>query len=145
MDGFLYRKAGGGRRPSAPEVHQALFAWFIDIRRSLWGRLPVAVFRAKCREIYAKWLEAQSEEVPQVSGLQCTWKWIRRWMQEYGASLHKPNKRFRISHEDKIKRIIEVVKHVWRARHFMLENFQKEPVIIIDDQMPLHRNESSCQ
>ena len=52
---------------------------------------------------------------------------------------------FSFSPEDGIKHIIELIKNVWWARYFMLQNFYKQSVIMDGDQMALHRNESSCQ
>ena len=52
------------------KVRQAAVALFIDVRGSLKGRLPKKVFKLKCQELYAKWLEAQSEPVPEEAKLQ---------------------------------------------------------------------------
>ena len=122
-----------------------MFAWFIDVRGSLKGRLPLALFKAKCREVYSQWLEAQEEPVAEDAQLKFTNRWVQGWMKEYGVSLQKPNKRFSIKREDRIERIIELIKNVWRARHFIEQKFKKEAVILNGDQMPLHRNESCSQ
>ena len=67
-------------------------------------------------------------------------------MTEYGVSLRKPNKRFAIKQEDRIERILEYLKNIWRIRKFFLDNYGIDPPIINGDQMPLHRNEaSSCK
>ena len=58
-----FREPGGGRKSQALEVRQAAFEWFVDIRGSLKGRLPVKIFRAKCLELYQLWLEQQDEEI----------------------------------------------------------------------------------
>ena len=64
-------------------------------------------------------------------------------MSEYEVSLRKPNKRFAIKQDDRIERILEYLKNVWRIRKFFLDNYGIDPPIINGDQMPLHRNESS--
>ena len=66
-------------------------------------------------------------------------------MKEYRVSLKKPNKRFSISKTDRKDRIIELLKNVWRVRHWFNSKFGKEITIINGDQMPLHRNESASQ
>lgn len=39
-----FRAPGPGRKAIAPEVREAAFQWFIDVRGSLKGRLPKKVF-----------------------------------------------------------------------------------------------------
>ena len=58
-----FREGGGGRKQQAVEVRQAMFEWFVDIRGSLKARLPVKIFRNKCKEVYETWLRCQNEEV----------------------------------------------------------------------------------
>jgi len=66
-------------------------------------------------------------------------------MKEYRVSSKKHNKRFSISKTDRKDRIIELLKNVWRVRHWFKSNFGKEITIINGYQMPLHRNESASQ
>ena len=40
-----YRKPGAGRRTNIPDVREALFDWFIDIRNTLKARLPRKMFK----------------------------------------------------------------------------------------------------
>ena len=103
------------------------------------------MFKLKCQELYAKWFEAQSEPVPGEAKLQFSNKWVAGWMQEYRVSLNKPNKRFSLAQEERVIRLVEIIKNVWRARYYMTSHVKKEPVIMNGDQMPLHRNESSTQ
>ena len=140
-----FRSAGGGRKAKAQEVREAAFEWFVDIRGTLKGRLPVAVFKAKCMELYQRYLDSQVEEIKEEERLQFSNHWVQDWMREYNVSLLKPNKRFSISHDERKLRIVEFIKNVLRVRHFFLSHFKKEPVIINGDQMPLHRNESSTE
>ena len=43
----IFRASGGGRKSQAPEVRDALFQWFIDVRGSLKGRLSRKMFKLK--------------------------------------------------------------------------------------------------
>ena len=43
-----FRESGGGRKPKAPEVRNAVFEWFLDVRGALKGRLPLKIFLRKC-------------------------------------------------------------------------------------------------
>ena len=138
-----FRGPGGGRKAQAVEVRQAAFDWFVDIRYSLKGRLPMKIFKAKCIELYKVWLNNQPEEIKEENQLKFSRCWIQKWMKEYNVSFLKPNKRFAISQENRTLRIVEFIKNVMKVRYYFLINFKKEPIIINGDQMPLHRNETS--
>ena len=51
-----FHQAGGGRKKSVPEVHEAMYDWFIDIRSSLKARLTKSMFKAQCKIFYEQWL-----------------------------------------------------------------------------------------
>lgn len=139
-----FREPGAGRKPAAPEVRQALFEWFVDVRGTLKARLPRRLFKLKCEELYEKWLQTQAEEISEENKIRFSDHWLSDWCKEYGVSLNKPNKRFALSQADRKERIIEFLKNVWRVRHYFMITFNgKVPVIINGDQMPLHRNESA--
>ena len=36
-------------------------------------------------------------------------------------------------------------ENIWRIRQYFIKNFSFDSPIVNDNQMPLHRNESSCQ
>ena len=136
---------GGGRKKSIPNVREAMYDWFIDIRSSLKARLPKAMFKSQCKLLYDEWLSQQETEVPEEKKIVFSNKWIRGWMQEYNVSLRKPNKRFQIKQADREERIFEYIKNIWTVRKFFIDNFGVDPPIINGDQMPLHRNESATQ
>ena len=46
------RASGGGRKIKVPDVRQALFAWFVDVRETLKGRLPRRLFKLKASHLY---------------------------------------------------------------------------------------------
>ena len=60
-------------------------------------------------------------------------------------SLRHPDKRFQIKQADREESVLEYLKNIWTVRKFFLDNFGVDPPIINDNQMPLHRNESSSQ
>ena len=137
-----FRVAGGGRKPVAPEIREAAFQWFIDVRGGLKGRLPRKMFRMKCVELFQTWGETQEQPCPT---LEFSDRWIDSWMKEYRVSLNKPNKRFALSQTERVVRLLEFLKNIWRIRHYFNVRYGKEPVVINGDQMPLHRNETSSQ
>jgi len=81
-----FRASGGGRKPIAPEVREAAFQWFLDVRGGLKGRLPRKLFRMKCLEFFAKWKEATNAGAE--TTFVCSTKWINDWMKEYRVSLN---------------------------------------------------------
>ena len=46
-----FRESGGGRKYKAPEVREAMFQWFINVRGVLKGRLPIKMSRSKCQQL----------------------------------------------------------------------------------------------
>ena len=58
-----YRKKGGGRKVTIPNVREALFEWFVDVRVTLKARLPRKMFKAQCKTFYDQWLAQQLSEI----------------------------------------------------------------------------------
>ena len=59
-----YRKEGGGRKVTIPNVREALFEWFVDVRGTLKARRPWKMFNAQCKILYDQWLEQKPSEIP---------------------------------------------------------------------------------
>ena len=141
-----YRQPGAGRKRVAPEVRQALYDWFINIRGALHARLPLSLFKAQANQFFEEWFAQQSEEVKaEQTTLVFSNRWLKGWMREFGVSLKTPNKRFQIKQADRVERICEYIKNIWMVRKYYIDNFNVDPPIINGDQMPLHRNETSSQ
>ena len=134
------RASGGGRKAKAGEVRLELFAWFVDVRQCLKGRLPKKLFRLKAKQLYENWLE--QNPTPVSERLKFGNQWINMWEKEFGISLRKPNKRYSVKYEDRVERIQDYLKNIWYVRRFSLETYKVDPPIINGDQMPFHRNES---
>ena len=47
-----YRHPGGRRKIAGPEVQQALYDWFIDMKGTLKARLPKSMFKGCVRDIF---------------------------------------------------------------------------------------------
>ena len=69
------------------------------------ARLPRKLFKMKCEEIYKTQLSGQSEQVRQdhKENPMMFSQWAKDWMTEYRVSLSKPNKRYQIKSEDRVK------------------------------------------
>ena len=137
------KASGAGRKPKAPEIREALFSWFIDVRETLKRRLSRRLFKLKAQQLYTDWL-AQNH-VPLSDQLKFGNTWIQGWEEEYGVSLRKPNKRYSIKKVGLVERLSDYPKNVWQIRSFFIEKYNVDPPTINGDQMPLHRNESSQQ
>ena len=92
--------------------------------------------------MYGVWLKNQDPPVSEEEQLKFGGTWLHGWMQEFGASLKKSNKRFAIPQNDRKERILEYLKNIWRVQYFFQKNFNTKPTIY---KMPLHRNESASQ
>ena len=57
----MFRESGGGRSSKALEVREAMFEWFINVKRVLKGRLAIKIFRSKCEHAYSDRLKQQLE------------------------------------------------------------------------------------
>ena len=73
-----FRESGGGKKCKAPEVREAMFKCFINVRGVLNGRLPIKIFRSKSQQVYDEWLKQQPEPVPEHYQL----KFSKHWMQD---------------------------------------------------------------
>ena len=78
---------GAERKAKVPDVRDALCQWFIIVRETLKGRLPIKNFRSKCHQVYAEWLKQQSEPVSDEQQLKFGKYWIQDRMEEYNVSL----------------------------------------------------------
>ena len=94
-----FRTTGGGRKPQAPEVREALFQWFIDVRTSLKAQLPKPLFLLKAKKFHKDWVQ-QHPDTPEKEKLQFSNRWVKGWELEYEVLLREPNKRYSISKED---------------------------------------------
>ena len=138
------RASGGGRKKNVPEVREALFSYFVDVRESMKGRLPKLLLRLKAKQLYSEQLRKNPLAEGEKS-LKFGNRWIQMWEQEYNISLRRPNKRCSISVEDRKKRTKDYLQNVCSVQNYFLQKYNVDPPIFNGDQMPLHRNESSEQ
>ena len=141
--GNKFRITGAGAKKKCPSVRKELFDFFIDIRSSLKARLPKKIFLAKAESLYRDYCEWKREEGVEPEKLTFSNRWLKDWCKEYQISIKKPNKRFSISASARKKRIADFLKNIWTVRHTFTQLYGADPEIVMSDQMPLHRNESS--
>ena len=107
-----FRASGAGRKCKAPEVREAVFEWFINVRGVLKRRLPKKIFRTMYQQFYSEWLKHKPEPIQQ------------DWMREYNDSLRKPNKRFATKNEDRIIRRKYYLQNIWKVRKYFLQHLR---------------------
>ena len=132
-------------KSKALEVREAMLEWFINIRKTLKGRLLIRMFRSKCQPFYLVCLEQQPVPIAEDEQLQFGKHWIRDWMSEYNVSARKPNKRYSSKMEHRMVRIQDHLKNIMMVRKYFLDTYGIGPPIINGEQMPLHRNERASQ
>ena len=71
-----YRKPGAGRKATIPDVREALFEWFIDVRGTLKARLPRKMFKTQCKLFYEQWLAQQPEEIREEKRIVFSNRWV---------------------------------------------------------------------
>ena len=122
-----YGKEWGGRKVTIPNVHEALFEWFVDVRGTLKARLPQKMFKAQCKILYDQWLAQQPSKIRDDKKIFFSNRWIKNWMKEYGESLCHPNKHFQIKQSDREERVYEYLKNVRTVRKFIIDNYGVDP------------------
>ena len=125
-----FRESREGRKWKAPQVREAMFEWFINVRGVLKGRLAIRMFRSECHQVYDEWLKQQPEPVPEQDKLKFSKQWIQDWVKEYNVSLRKPNKKYAIKKEDRIIRIKDYLKNIWTVRKHFIDKYGVDPPII---------------
>ena len=149
MCGDSHRKRRSGRqgRPFlAPVLREELFAWFVDLRFRVKGRifLSTLINRAKVLREHELARARQSGE-PGCRLPKITSRWVKSWRSEYGVSLRLPNKRFKVSKQVYAERCKIMFTNVIKVRALCVAAFGYDPIIEGFDQQPLHFNESGSK
>ena len=73
------RAAGGGRKPTCPEIGAALFPWFIDMRVGLKTCVSTKIFNAKCLQLHKEYLATKRENNQVITQDEKNMKFTRQW------------------------------------------------------------------
>ena len=93
--------------------------------------------------LYRDYCEWKREEDVELEKLSFSNRWLKDWFKEYQISIKKPNERFFITASTRKKIITDFLKNIWSGRYNFTKLYRVNPEIVMSDQMPLHRNESS--
>ena len=135
-----------GRPKKAVALRQNLFEWFCEVRGSIAGRIPVGVLRRQAQALRTLYIAEclRQREVPDAPKT-CAGEWLRRWRREYGVSLRKPNRRFKVPRATFMQRCRIAWCNMLRVRVLMWLEFGYEPTIEGFDQKPFHMSESGSK
>ena len=129
-----FRMLRAGAPKKAVEVRKVIFEYFIDIRSTLkagYQKYCSLLKESRCM----KNTVSSNENGIEPEKLTFSNQQLKDWCREHQISVKKPNKRFSIKAENE--------KSIWTARYTFMKIYEADVEIVMADQMPLHRNESS--
>ena len=139
------RRKGAGPMRKCPQLGEALWDWFVDIRHAVKARIRPGFLRKKAEALatsLVRHMRARGvyDPMPRI-----TRQWLVRWRRHYGVSLVLPGKRFKLSRARLAKRL----KIMWmgnlRVRLLALATLKRELIAWGIDQKPLYMNESGSK
>ncbi|MCP4239045.1 MAG: hypothetical protein GY772_00615, partial [bacterium] len=141
-----HRKCGmQGRPPLAGGLRESLFEWFCSIRGAVATRIPLSCLAAQARllreECLLQGLRLRvPRQVPKITS-----RWLLLWRRQYGVSLRRPNRRWKVSRSVLAERLRIVWLNLVRVRELCLLAHGYDPDVDGFDQKPFHFNESGSQ
>ena len=143
----LLRRSRGtqGRAIKLPELHAALYEYFLMIRSAVATRISTKLMLIAARTI-AQDLTVEMKrlgvfaEIPQID-----YKWLRRWRLRYNVVLRRPNRRFKVARSVLSSRLRTMWQNNVRLRALHMAIFKHDMVICGADQKGIHRNEGGSR
>ena len=157
------RNVGAGRPPKCPWLRQALYEWFTSVRYAIdWeaihNRTAVAVTREKCLarftsalikqkaiQLLADHVSASLVRGVPVRSCSLNSHWFACWRQEYGLSMKRPNRKYKVPRSVLAERLEIGWLNVYRVRAAVAAVHGYDPAMENWDQSPFHHNESGSQ
>ena len=158
---FRKRNYGAGRHFKATFVRQQLYEWWAGIRYAIdWtkliesrrsrgkkhlARFPASVLYLKIKQLLEEYAHASLLNGKPVETFVPDCWWLKRWLEEYGLSLKKANRKYQVPRAV-VKERLEIFNvNLFRLRLFCLRHLGYEPAMFNFDQSPFHNNESGAQ
>ena len=129
----------------APMLREALFDWFCSVRASVAARIPPKLVLMKAKGLATEMLREMRRTGEFLTLPLLDKRWLHRWKKEYGVSLRKPTKRY------KVKRTVlrERLRCMWttnvRIRALAQSCLQLELPIYGFDQKGIYMNEAGSK
>ena len=159
------RRYGAGRIQKNVWIRDELYAWFVAMRYSIdWkaledqrrscgaaghrkcmGRFPRRLLLAKVEDLLARHCHESLVRGVSANVFVPSSKWFARWQKEYGLSMRKPNRKYKVP-----KCVLEERLKLWwtsifRIRALCVAIHGYDPELENWDQSPFHNNESGSQ
>ena len=132
----------------APWLNEAVWDWFVDIRRSVAGVVTPKLVMMKARELAKAALEKAKQanlpiELPKIDYN----SWLYRWKFNHRVVWRKPNARFKVSWEVMVRRCGATWKNNIRIRRLGVIFLDRDIGLSIKgvDEKPLHFNEGGSK
>jgi hypothetical protein len=141
-----YRKRGGQGRPEfVPELGPTLYQWFVDIRKTVRGRLSPRLVETMARQLQTKIIRAvlNAQKVPHRVVINRKWRY--KWQYNYKVSLRKPSIKYKASKSKVAQYLLVYWSNLLAVRFFFKQVFHIEPVHEQYDQTGKHLNEASSK
>ena len=136
-----------GRPAKCIPLREALFEWFVDVRRLVKGRISYRVVQLVALDMASHVIRKSAAlgfkgvDMPLI-----TKPWVRRFCRSYGISLRSPNRRYKVSFPKLLSRLRTMWLNLFRVRLLCWLFFGvAEMPIEGADQKGLHFNEAGSK
>ena len=146
-DHLLLRRRGAGPNYKAPELREALFDWFVDIRASLACALTPRYVLYKAKELAERMMASMRQSGVYTPLPKLDPQWLLRWRKSVGISLRRPNSRVKASRqclEQRLKAMWCNLIRLRRLGQWFLRKDLRDSIYGIDEK-PLHFNEAGSK
>ena len=113
--------------------------------RKCMGRFPRRLLVAKCEQFLARHCHDSLVNGVPVQGFVLRDQWFRGWQKEYGLSMRKPNRKYKVPKDLLEERLKLWWTSVFRIRALCVAIHGYDPDMENWDQSPFHNNESGSQ
>ena len=144
---LLRRSANQGAPYKCPLMREFLCDWFVDVRRSVCGRLSPKLVLAKARSLARDITRLQRATGNYTPMPKLDKHWLLRWKRDKGVVFRKPNQRIKTSRAKLIARLRAMWLNTIRVRRLaqiFLHNDLADRVFSIDEK-PIHYNEGASK
>ena len=139
------RMKGGARQNKASLVREELWEWFCSIRRSFKTRLPPALLLRKAEQLNDLYMEANLKNAQRADAPVINYEWLRNWRLDYGVSLKKPNRKWKVPKAILQERLETTWLNIFRVRALAIETLGYDLDLWDFDQSPFYMNEAGSK
>ena len=151
-----------GRPVACPWLRATLYEWFVATRYAIdWKRVQQgfpkqqskqcmarfsrALVRQKAKQLLQDYCRESLMWGVKLQTVELSARWFHNWESEYGLSMRKPNRKYKVPKAVMAERLEVGWCNVARVRALCLATHGYDPEIENWDQSPFHNNESGSQ